>query len=91
MCSFELRVIIASLSLLVLLLLRQGCCCACRLQTARSVLLYGPAGSGKTLAATAVAHQSGAMLFDLSPAATAGKFPGQEAALMVHKVRVRVM
>ncbi|KAL4857543.1 DNA mismatch repair protein 6 [Chlorella vulgaris] len=57
-----------------------------KLQTAQCVLLYGPAGSGKTLAATAVAHQAGAMLFDLSPAATAGKFPGQEAASMVHKV-----
>jgi ATP-dependent 26S proteasome regulatory subunit len=54
------------------------------------VLLYGPPGSGKTLLAQAVAHQAGAALLDLSPAATACKYPGREAALMVHMVS-RVM
>ena len=65
---------------------------SCRLQSPCSVLLYGPPGTGKTLLAAAVAHQSGAgaTCFDLSPAAIAGKFPGKEAALMVHMVGERV-
>ncbi|KAL4420798.1 hypothetical protein ABPG75_010454 [Micractinium tetrahymenae] len=57
-----------------------------KLQAPRTVLLYGPPGSGKTLLAQAVAHQAGAAVFDLSPAATAGKYPGKAAALMVHMV-----
>ena len=50
------------------------------------MLLYGPPGTGKTLLAAAVAHEAGAQLFDLSPAATAGKY-SKEAATMVHMVR----
>lgn len=57
-----------------------------RLQGPRTVLLYGPPGSGKTLLAHAAAHQSGATVFDLSPAATDGKYRGKAAALMVHMV-----
>ena len=34
---------------------------------------------GKTLLAGAVAHEAGALLFDLSPAATAGLYPGKQA------------
>ena len=57
-----------------------------RLRTPPAVLLYGPAGSGKTLLTQAAAHEAGAALFDLSPAATRGKYPGKEAGLMVHMV-----
>lgn len=57
-----------------------------KLQAPRTVLLYGPPGSGKTLLAQAVAHQAGATMLDLSPAATAGKYTGKAAALMVHMV-----
>ncbi|PRW20260.1 IQ and AAA domain-containing 1 [Chlorella sorokiniana] len=55
-------------------------------QAPRTVLLYGPPGTGKSLLAAAVAHQAGASLFDLSPAATAGKYAGKAAATMVHMV-----
>lgn len=54
------------------------------------MLLYGPPGTGKSLLAAAVAHQAGATLFDLSPAATAGKYAGKAAATMVHMVRRRL-
>lgn len=50
------------------------------------MLLYGPPSSGKSLLAVAVAHQAGASLFDLSPAATACKYAGKAAATMVHMV-----
>lgn len=50
------------------------------------MLLYAPPGSGKTLLAQAAAHQAGATMLDLSPAATAGKYTGKAAALMVHMV-----
>ena len=60
--------------------------CCCRLQAPRTVLLYGPHGSGKTMLALAAAQQAGATLFDLSPAATAGKYAGKAAATMVHMV-----
>ncbi len=62
-------------------------CHRCRAQAPRTVLLYGPPGSGKRLLAAAVAHQAGATLFDLSPAAIAGKYAGKAAATMVHMVR----
>lgn len=58
----------------------------CRLQAPRTVLLYGPPGSGKTALALAAVQQAGATLFDLSPAATAGKYAGKAAATMVHMV-----
>lgn len=58
-----------------------------RLARPTSALLYGPKGSGKTLLAMAAASAAGAALFDLSPAATAGKYPGKEADVLVHLVR----
>ena len=58
----------------------------CRAPAPRTVLLYGPRGSGKSLLAAAVAHQAGATLFDVSPAATAGQYAGKAAATMVHMV-----
>jgi hypothetical protein len=60
--------------------------CKCRVRPPKTVLLYGPAGSGKSLLSNAVAYQAGATMFDLSPAATDGKYRGKQAALMVHMV-----
>ena len=39
------------------------------------------AGAGKTLLAGAAAHEAGALLFDLSPATTAGLYPGKQVSL----------
>lgn len=50
------------------------------------VLLFGPPDSGKSLLSSAVVHQAGATMFDLSPAATDGKYTGKQVALMVHMV-----
>lgn len=41
--------------------------------TARSLLLYGPKGSGKSMLARAIATETGATFFDLSPAVIEGK------------------
>ncbi|KAL4530447.1 hypothetical protein Ndes2437B_g03942 [Nannochloris sp. 'desiccata'] len=41
-------------------------------------LIYGPRGSGKTMLVHAVAHESKASLFDLSPKKLARKYPGQQ-------------
>lgn len=43
----------------------------------RSILLYGPHGSGKTMLASAVANETGALVLNLSPANLAGKFGGK--------------
>ncbi|KAK9826724.1 hypothetical protein WJX81_001922 [Elliptochloris bilobata] len=51
-----------------------------------AVLLYGAPQTGKTALVRAVAAQAGAGLFDLSPRATDGKYPGKAAAMMVFKV-----
>lgn len=51
-----------------------------------AVLIYGPPGCGKSLLARAVVHEAGATLFDLSPDAMRGKFPGKDADTMVHLV-----
>lgn len=44
-----------------------------------TALIYGPRGSGKTMLVHAIAHESKASLFDLSPKNSAGKYPGQQA------------
>mmetsp|Transcript_73145 Transcript_73145/g.169629 ORF Transcript_73145/g.169629 Transcript_73145/m.169629 type:complete len:852 (-) Transcript_73145:64-2619(-) len=56
--------------------------------TARSVLLYGPKGSGKSMLARAVAAETGATFFDLSPAVIEGKSTQGKtgSALLVYKV-----
>jgi SpoVK/Ycf46/Vps4 family AAA+-type ATPase len=51
----------------------------------KSMLLYGPRGSGKTHVARAVATEVGATFINLSPAITAGKYTGlRQTSLMVH-------
>lgn len=56
--------------------------------TARSLLLYGPKGSGKTMIARAIARETGATFFDLSPSAIEGKHNQGKtgSALLVYKV-----
>jgi SpoVK/Ycf46/Vps4 family AAA+-type ATPase len=60
--------------------------------TARSLLLYGPKGSGKSMLARAIATETGATFFDLSPAVIEGtpdKASGNaklENAKLVYKV-----
>ena len=51
----------------------------------RSVLLYGPPGSGKTLMAQAVANELGALFINLSPVKLDGKFSGSKEDLkLIH-------
>lgn len=58
-----------------------------RVAAVRSVLLYGAAGSGKTMLVQAIAHESGACFFNLSPRHTDGKYLAKTACtLMVHMV-----
>ena len=66
--------------------MREGWVQARRAPAVRAVLLYGAPQTGKTALVHAVAAQAGAALFDLSPRATDGKYPGK-AALMVHMAR----
>ncbi|CAB0029137.1 unnamed protein product [Trichogramma brassicae] len=49
----------------------------------RSVLLAGPRGSGKRMLVSAVCHELGATLFDLTPANLAGKYPGKSGLVML--------
>jgi len=58
-----------------------------RAPAVRAVLLYGAPRTGKSALVRAVAAEAGAALFDLSPRATDGKYPGKVAALMIHMVR----
>uniref|UniRef100_A0A8D2KTV3 IQ motif containing with AAA domain 1 like n=1 Tax=Varanus komodoensis TaxID=61221 RepID=A0A8D2KTV3_VARKO len=53
----------------------------------RSLLLAGPAGTGKKMLVHAVCTETGANLFDLSPDNLAGKYPGKSGLqMMVHLV-----
>ncbi|KAK3913554.1 Dynein regulatory complex protein 11 [Frankliniella fusca] len=53
----------------------------------RSVLLAGPAGSGKHMLVHAVCTETGSVLFDLSAANIVGKYPGKAGLVMlVHLV-----
>eukprot|EP00667_Euglena_gracilis_P002013 EG_transcript_2015 len=52
-----------------------------------AMLLYGPAGSGKTLLAQAIATESGANFFNLSPANLQDKYNNAKAvALLLHMI-----
>merc|ERR1712060_334569 len=57
---------------------------------ARSLLLYGPKGSGKSMLARAIATETGATFFDLSPAVIEGKSTQGKngSVLLVYKVFV---
>ncbi|KAM3820738.1 LOW QUALITY PROTEIN: IQ and AAA domain-containing protein 1-like [Vipera latastei] len=53
----------------------------------RSLLLAGPAGTGKKMLVHAVCTETGANLFDLSPDNLAGKYPGKAGLqMLVHLV-----
>jgi len=56
--------------------------------TARSLLLYGPKGSGKSMLARAIATEAGATFFDISPSVIEGKSTQGKtgSALLVYKV-----
>ncbi|CAD7971149.1 unnamed protein product [Amoebophrya sp. A120] len=55
---------------------------------ARSILFYGPKGSGKTMFARAIASEIGATFFDISPSVIEGKYTMAKtgAALLIYKV-----
>ncbi|XP_066093644.1 IQ and AAA domain-containing protein 1-like [Saccopteryx bilineata] len=53
----------------------------------RSILLVGPSGMGKKMLVNAVCTETGANLFDLSPANLKGKYPGKAGVqMMMHLV-----
>ncbi|VUZ48711.1 unnamed protein product, partial [Hymenolepis diminuta] len=53
----------------------------------RSIMLAGPEGTGKKMLVEAICTETGANLFDLSPANIAGKYEGKEAIrLLVNMV-----
>ncbi|KAL7754316.1 hypothetical protein RI367_000297 [Sorochytrium milnesiophthora] len=56
-------------------------------KSARSVLLYGPAGVGKSLLVNGVVNDTGAAFFNLTPRNTAGQYTGKaNVARMVYTV-----
>jgi IQ and AAA domain-containing protein len=53
----------------------------------RSVLLTGPSDSGKDMLVHAICSELGAVLFDLTPANIAGKYPGKAGlTMLVHLI-----
>jgi len=55
-----------------------------------ALLLYGPAGSGKTFLTHAIATEAGANLFDLSPAILQDKYSSPKAATMLMQMVFKV-
>jgi len=55
---------------------------------ARSLLLYGPRGSGKSMLARAIASEIGGSFFDISPSVIEGKYTMAKtgSALLIYKV-----
>ncbi|XP_063367172.1 dynein regulatory complex protein 11 [Cydia amplana] len=56
----------------------------------RSVLLSGPAGSGKKMLVHSICSEVGGVLFDLSPANIVGKYPGKSGLIMLIHLVVKV-
>ena len=53
----------------------------------RSILLYGPEGSGKTFIVEALANEIGALLITLNPKKLLGLFPGKQGPTkLVHMI-----
>jgi SpoVK/Ycf46/Vps4 family AAA+-type ATPase len=58
-----------------------------RINAINAVCLYGPPSTGKTMLSQAIAYESGAQFFDISPTNTAGKYSGSKGTtLMLHMV-----
>ena len=57
-------------------------------QQQSTLLLYGLQGTGKSLLSQALAAETGAALFDISPAVTDGKWPGKAVSAMLATVRL---
>ncbi|XP_022118176.2 dynein regulatory complex protein 11 [Pieris rapae] len=56
----------------------------------RSVLIAGPPGSGKRMLINAICSETGAMLFDLTPANIVGKYPGKTGLIMLIHLVMKV-
>ncbi|XP_050294675.1 dynein regulatory complex protein 11 [Anthonomus grandis grandis] len=56
----------------------------------KSVLLAGPKGSGKDMLVHAICNETGAVLFDLTPANIVGKYPGKSGLIMLIHLVVKV-
>ncbi|KAI5642820.1 ATPase family associated with various cellular activities (AAA) domain-containing protein [Phthorimaea operculella] len=56
----------------------------------RSVLISGPSGSGKKFLVQAICSETGATLFDLTPANIVGKYPGKTGLIMLIHLVIKV-
>ncbi|XP_066140976.1 IQ and AAA domain-containing protein 1-like [Euwallacea fornicatus] len=56
----------------------------------KSVFLAGPSGSGKDMLVQAICNETGAVLFDLTPANIVGKYPGKSGLIMLIHLIVKV-
>lgn len=56
----------------------------------KSVLLAGAKGSGKDMLVHAICNETGAVLFDLTPANIVGKYPGKSGLIMLIHLVVKV-
>ncbi|XP_072929490.1 IQ and AAA domain-containing protein 1-like [Epargyreus clarus] len=56
----------------------------------RSVLIAGPSGSGKKMLVHAICSETGATLFDLTPANIVGKYPGKSGLIMLIHLVMKV-
>ena len=57
-------------------------------QQQSTLLLYGLQGTGKSLLSSALAAETGAAFFDISPSVTDGKWPGKAVSAMLATVRL---
>ncbi|XP_037956231.1 dynein regulatory complex protein 11 [Teleopsis dalmanni] len=56
----------------------------------RSLLITGPKGSGKKALLHAICNETGAVLFDLTPANIVGKYPGKSGLIMLIHLVLKV-